>query len=91
MYIREELVYVKHTGTLIGFGQINDHMLAFERSLEPSVHSCWDNSCWNPRQAHKGLLSKSMSIVPVIPLLKVLLCICEECPLRFFSLKHGER
>ena len=42
MYIREELVYMKHIGTLIGFGQINDHMLAFEHSLEPSSTSNTD-------------------------------------------------
>ena len=36
MYIREELVYDKHNGSLIGFvnlGDINDHLLAFERSI----------------------------------------------------------
>ena len=37
MYIREDLVYEKHSGTLIGFvnlGEINNHLLAFERSLD---------------------------------------------------------
>ncbi len=37
MYIREDLVYNKHTGELIGFsnlGDINNHLLAFERSLD---------------------------------------------------------
>lgn len=37
MYIREDLVYNKHTGKLIGFcnlGEINDHLLSFERSLD---------------------------------------------------------
>lgn len=37
MYIREDLVYEKATGKLVGFtamGEINDHLLAFERSLD---------------------------------------------------------
>ena len=37
MYIREDLVYEKNTGTLIGFvnlGEINNHLLAFEHSLD---------------------------------------------------------
>ena len=37
MYVREELVYRKNTGTLVGFmnmGDINTHLLAFERSLK---------------------------------------------------------
>lgn len=37
MHIREDLVYNKHTGTLVGFcnlGEINDHLLSFERSLD---------------------------------------------------------
>lgn len=36
MYIKEDLVYNKHTGQLIGFaslGDANDHLLAFERSV----------------------------------------------------------
>ena len=36
MYIREDLVYNKHTGRLIGFtdlGSINNHLSAFERSI----------------------------------------------------------
>ena len=36
---REELVYDKHTGSLIGYtdlGEINNHLLAFEQSLEGS-------------------------------------------------------
>ncbi len=36
MYIRENLVYTKSTGKLVGytaFGDINDHLLAFEKSL----------------------------------------------------------
>ena len=43
MYIREDLVYEKHTGTLIGFcnlGEVNNHLLAFERSLEQSSDEC---------------------------------------------------
>lgn len=37
MYIKEDLVYNKHTGALIGFvnlGETNSHLLQFERSLE---------------------------------------------------------
>ena len=37
MYIREGVVYSKHTGTMIGFvnlGDINNHMLALERTLQ---------------------------------------------------------
>ncbi len=37
MYIREDLVYNKYTGRLIGFcnlGGVNNHLLSFERSLE---------------------------------------------------------
>ena len=37
MYVREELVYRKNTGTLVGFmnmGDINTHLLAFEHSLK---------------------------------------------------------
>lgn len=42
MYIKEDLVYDKHHGTLIGFvnlGDINDHLLAFERSLEQETNT----------------------------------------------------
>lgn len=42
MYIREELVYEKHSGTLVGFvnlGEINNHLLAFERSLDQDSRS----------------------------------------------------
>ena len=37
MYIKEDLVYNKHTGSLTGFvnmGEINSHLLSFERSLK---------------------------------------------------------
>ena len=37
MHIREDLVYDKHTGRMIGFtnlGDINKHLLAFEQSVE---------------------------------------------------------
>ena len=37
MHIREDLVFDKHTGTMIGFanlGEINDHLIQFERSLQ---------------------------------------------------------
>lgn len=36
---REDLVYDKHTGSLIGYtdlGEVNNHLLAFERSLDSS-------------------------------------------------------
>lgn len=36
MYIREDLVYDKHSGKMIGFcnlGDVNNHLLSFERSL----------------------------------------------------------
>ena len=37
MHIKEDLAYDKHTGKMIGFtnlGDINNHLLAFERSIE---------------------------------------------------------
>ena len=37
MYIKEELVYDKHTGALVGFvnlGDINSHLITFEQSLQ---------------------------------------------------------
>ena len=37
MYIKEDLVYNKHTNNLVGFanlGETNNHLLAFERSLQ---------------------------------------------------------
>lgn len=33
MYIREELVYDKHSGKLIGFGNVNNHLSRFEDLL----------------------------------------------------------
>ena len=36
MYVREDFVYDKHTGRMIGFcnlGNVNDHLLTFERAL----------------------------------------------------------
>ena len=36
MHIRNDLVYDKHDGKLVGFvdlGEVNNHLLAFERSL----------------------------------------------------------
>ena len=39
MHIRQDLVFDKHSGEMIGFcnlGDINDHLLAFERSLSDS-------------------------------------------------------
>ena len=40
MHIREDLVFDKHTGAMIGYtnlGDINEHLLHFERSLSDSV------------------------------------------------------
>ena len=37
MHIKEELVYDKHNGRMVGFvnlGNINNHFLAYERSVE---------------------------------------------------------
>lgn len=37
MYVREDLVYVKQTGRMIGFcnlGEVNNHLLAFERAID---------------------------------------------------------
>lgn len=42
MYIREDLVYDKHTGTLIGFAslsKVNDHLRAFEHTLKQEFSS----------------------------------------------------
>ena len=39
MHIKEELVYDKHLGTLVGFinlGEINNHLLQFEDTLSTS-------------------------------------------------------
>ena len=41
MHIKENLVYDKHTGTLIGFtdlGEVNEHLLRFERSINNTSH-----------------------------------------------------
>ena len=51
MYIREDLVYNKHTGKLVGFvnlGDLNNHLLKFERSLQ------------NDGQSDKLILAKTM-------------------------------
>lgn len=37
MYIRENLVYNKHTGEIVGFadlGDVNNHLLAFEKKVK---------------------------------------------------------
>ena len=42
MHIREDLVYDKHSGQMIGFcnlGTINDHLLSFERGLDQDGNS----------------------------------------------------
>ena len=42
MHIREDLVYDKHSGEVIGFtnlGEINEHLLAFERLLAEEPES----------------------------------------------------
>ena len=49
MHIREDQVYEKHTGALIGFTEINNHLLAFEHSL-------------NTDESTPGPLSKSMMV-----------------------------
>ena len=39
-YVREDLIYEKHSGTLIGFsnlGEINTHLLAFENEINGST------------------------------------------------------
>ena len=41
MYIKEDLVYEKHEGILVGFvdlGSVNDHLLAFEHSLDADTN-----------------------------------------------------
>lgn len=43
IHIREDLVYNKHTGKMIGFcnlGEINNRLLEFERSMEEKEGSC---------------------------------------------------
>ena len=43
MHIREDLVFDKQTGTMVGFahlGEINDHLLQFERSLVDDTPLC---------------------------------------------------
>ena len=42
IYIKEDLVYDKHEGTLIGFmnlGEVNNHLLAFEQSFDTDTDS----------------------------------------------------
>ena len=41
MHITENLVYDKHTGTLIGFtdlGEVNEHLLIFKRDINNISH-----------------------------------------------------
>ena len=55
MHIREDLVYDKHTGKMIGFtnlGDINNHLLAFEHSMEGNKHE-------------ENVLAKSMMVFMV--------------------------
>lgn len=57
MYIKEDLVYNKHTNNLVGFanlGETNNHLLAFERSLQESTPS----ECVEP-------LAKTMMVIMV--------------------------
>ena len=57
MYIKEDLVYNKHTNNLVGFanlGETNNHLLAFERSLQEST----PNECVEP-------LAKTMMVMMV--------------------------
>ena len=56
MHIREDLVYEKHSGALIGFtnlGEVNNHLLAFERSVS------------SDQQSSQVPLSKSMTMFMV--------------------------
>ena len=55
MHIREDLVYDKHCGSVIGFtnlGEINNHLLAFERAIEGT-------------ERDDGSLAKSMLVMMV--------------------------
>ena len=56
MHVREDLVYDKHSGSVIGFvnlGDTNNHLLRFERSLE------------NNEDMDGGVLAKSMLVIMV--------------------------
>ena len=56
MHVREDLVYDKHSGSVIGFvnlGDSNNHLLRFERSLENNEHM------------DGGVLAKSMLVMMV--------------------------
>ena len=48
MYIKEDLIYEKHEGILVGFvnlGSVNDHLLAFEHSLSlATTLKLWESS-----------------------------------------------
>ena len=55
IHVREDLVYDKHTGELVGFanlGDINQHLLAFEQSL-------------SDRNSHDRPLAKTMMVFMV--------------------------
>ena len=56
MHVREDLVYDKHSGSVIGFvnlGDTNNHLLKFDRSLE------------NNEDMDGGVLAKSMLVMMV--------------------------
>lgn len=59
MHIREDLVFDKHSGALIGFtnlGEVNSHLLAYEHSIsqsekspDPAVYSANNDNLHGPR------------------------------------------
>ena len=57
MYVKEDLVYNKHTNALVGFsnlGKINNHLLTFEWSLQGAASGGGDE-----------LLAKTMTVMMV--------------------------
>ena len=66
MHIREDIVYDKHSGLMIGFanlGEVNEHLLAFERSMlsdEPAPPS--------PAKNHDGFHGSWPVQPPLVPL-----------------------
>lgn len=72
MYVKEELVYDKHTGCLTGFvnmGDINSHLLAFEQSLAllhkilPLQSWClWSRGCF----LHSAFLTHSFPVTRLL-------------------------
>ena len=66
MHIREDLVYDKHTGALLGFtdlGDINSHLNCFEQSLQANMHWC---VCFGQNHArHHSTRTLHKTTVPV--------------------------